>query len=579
MHSAWLVVLTFCATVLAQSGSIEDYINSEAPISKANLLANIGPNGSRSSGAKAGLVIASPSTSDPDYLFTWTRDSALVFKSLIDQYTLSEDTSSSLRSSIDDYVAAQTVLQQLTNPSGTVSTGGLGEPKFNINLTTFTDGWGRPQRDGPGLRAIALITYANWLIDNSNASYVTNTLWPVIKLDLDYTAKYWNQSGFDLWEEVSSRSFFTTAAQHRSLRQGVTLASKIGQTSVISEYTTQANNLLCFLQSYWNPTDNYVTSNTGGGRSGKDANSVLASIHSFDASAGCDARTFQPCSDKALANHKVYVDAFRTIYSINNATADNKAVATGRYPEDVYYDGQPWYLATAAAAEQLYNALTVWTAQESLEVTSTSLAFFCQFSSSVQTGTYAASSSTFTTLTTAIKAYADGFILVNAKYTPADGSLAEQFHKDDGHPLSAKHLTWSYPATLTAFAARKGVVPAGWGAKDLAVPSVCESNLGPQVTMSFNLIASTVKNEKISIVGSIDALSNWSPDDAHTLKSSPYLLNYSIWNINLKIPASTRFEYKFIRKVNGTLTAWESDPNRSYETPAKGIKVLVQNWR
>ncbi len=34
---------------------------------------------------EAGLVIASPSTTNPDYLFTWTRDSALVFKTIIDQ--------------------------------------------------------------------------------------------------------------------------------------------------------------------------------------------------------------------------------------------------------------------------------------------------------------------------------------------------------------------------------------------------------------------------------------------------------------------------------------------------------------
>lgn len=52
------------------------------------------------------------------------------------------------------------------------------------------------------------------------------------------------------------------------------------------------------MQSYWNAGGGYVTANTGGGRSGKDANTVLASIHTFDKAAGCDAATFQPCSDK-----------------------------------------------------------------------------------------------------------------------------------------------------------------------------------------------------------------------------------------------------------------------------------------
>jgi glucoamylase len=98
------------------------------------------------------------------------------------------------------------------------------------------------------LRSTALITYANWLLANDNASYVTSTLWPIVKRDLDYVATYWNQSTFDLWEEVSSSSFFTSAVQHRSLREGASLATEIGQSSGVGEWTTQANNILCFLQ-------------------------------------------------------------------------------------------------------------------------------------------------------------------------------------------------------------------------------------------------------------------------------------------------------------------------------------------
>lgn len=52
---------------------------------------------------------------------------------------------------------------------------------------------------------------------------------------------------FDLWEEVAGRSFFTTSSQHRALREGVTLAKRIGQTSSVAGYSTQAGNVLCFL--------------------------------------------------------------------------------------------------------------------------------------------------------------------------------------------------------------------------------------------------------------------------------------------------------------------------------------------
>lgn len=74
-------------------------------------------------------------------------------------------------------------------------------------------------------------------------------------------------------------------------------------------------------------------------RSNVDANTVLASIHTFDADAGCDPVTYQPCSDKALSNLKVYVDSFRDVYSINSGIPSGDAVATGRYPEDVYQGG------------------------------------------------------------------------------------------------------------------------------------------------------------------------------------------------------------------------------------------------
>ena len=50
---------------------------------------------------------------------------------------------------------------------------------------------GRPQRDGPPLRAIALLGYAQWLIDNGYESTANDILWPVIRNDLEYSAQYW----------------------------------------------------------------------------------------------------------------------------------------------------------------------------------------------------------------------------------------------------------------------------------------------------------------------------------------------------------------------------------------------------
>ncbi|KAH8114418.1 glucoamylase [Phellopilus nigrolimitatus] len=559
--------------------TVETYVSSESTIAKAGVLANIGPDGEKDQGAHAGVVVASPSTTDPNYVYSWTRDSSLVFKMLIDQYTTGIDTS--LRGHIDAFVSAEATLQQISNPSGSVSTGGLGEPKFNIDLSAFTGPWGRPQRDGPALRATALVTYANWLIDNSNTTFVSSTLWPMIKLDLDYVSLNWNLSTFDLWEEIDSSSLFTSAVQHRSLREGISLASSLGQSSAISSYATQADNILCFMQSFWHSAGSspYMTANTGGGRSGIDVNSVLTSIHIFDPDAGCDSNTFQPCSDKALANLLTYIESFRSVYGLNTGLANDTALATGRYPEDVYMGGNPWYLATFAVAEQLYDALQVWSSEYSLSVTSLSQPFFALFNSSITAGTYPSSSSTYSSLTAAVKTYADSYIALAANYTPSDGGLAEQYGKDDGKPLSAVDLTWSYASAITAFQARNGTNArfASWGAKGLSVPAICATEgggNGQMVQVTFNVDAETVTGESIYLTGSANALAEWSTDDALSMSST----NYPKWSVTISLPSNSIVQYKYIRKNSGSVT-WEADPNNQFTTPASGMLMLSDSWR
>ena len=291
-------------------------------------------------------------------------------------------------------------------------------------------------------RATALVAYARWLIANGYASTVDSILWPIISNDLSYVEGNWNRTGFDLWEEVDGSSFFTTAVQHRALVEGALLASQIGKSC--PGCISQAPQVLCLLQSFWN--GQYVVSNinSNDGRTGKDVNSILGSIHTFDpAATSCDVPTFQPCSDRVLANHKVVTDSFRSMYMINSNRSEGTAVAVGRYPEDVYQGGNPWYLSTVAAAELLYDALYQWNKIGYITITATSLDFFRDVSPSVTTGTYSPSSPTYTALMDTIKAYADGYMQVFEEYTPVGGALAEQYSKEDGTPLSAVNLTWS----------------------------------------------------------------------------------------------------------------------------------------
>ena len=273
--------------------------------------------------------------------YTWTRDAALTLKILVDTF-IAGDTN--LESEIESYIYAQARLQTLSNPSGDLSNGaGLGEPKFEVDGIAFTGSWGRPQRDGPALRATALTAYSQHLISAGDNLMVSSTIWPILSNDLSYVAQYWNQTTFDLWEEVQGSSFFATAVQHRALVEGAALAQQIGESCPGCK--AQAPAISCLLQDYWNGEHILANINEDSGRSAIDVNTILGSIRTFDPNGTCEDTVFQPCSARALANHKVIVDSFRTEFEINQGTAEGSAVAVGRYPEDVYKGGNPWQVA------------------------------------------------------------------------------------------------------------------------------------------------------------------------------------------------------------------------------------------
>jgi glucoamylase len=325
-----------------------------------------------------------------------------------------------------------------------------------------------------------------------------------------------------------------------------------------------------------------------------------------------------------LANHKVVTDSFRSIYTLNSGIPEGTAVSVGRYPEDTYQGGNPWYLNTLAAAELLYDALYQWNRIGSITVTSTSLAFFKDFDSSIAVGTYASSTSTYTTLYDAISTYADGYVNIVGTYVQANGSLSEQFNRDNGVPLSAYDLTWSYAALLTAAARRAAVVPYSWGeASASSVPAVCSAtsavgtystastgswpaNQTPAtgvgsisttttstvsttktastptaVAVTFDELVTTTFGETIKIAGDVASLGDWDTDDAIALSAADYTSSNPLWDGTISFAPGTVIEYKYINVASNGDVTWEADPNHTYTVPATGATaVTVSNtWQ
>ncbi|KAK4042294.1 1, 4-alpha-D-glucan glucohydrolase [Parachaetomium inaequale] len=579
------------AASLSRGLTVEEFIAAERAIALQGVLDNIGPNGTQVPGAGPGIVIASPSKTDPNYFYTWSRDAALTLKTLVDEFIAGE---TALRVYIEDYIRSQAILQTVTNPSGTLLPAGtgLGEPKYNADGSRFNGNWGRPQRDGPALRATALITYANYLVAHGEAERVKTAVWPVIANDLSYVGQYWNSTGFDLWEEVSGSSFFTTQAQYRSLVEGAALASSLG---VSCTGCSQAPEVLCFLNTFWN--GQYFTANINGptGRSGIDANVMLGAISVFDVAAPCDSPSLQPCHSRQLANFKVFVDTFRnaSLYPINAGIAATGGVALGRYPEDTYYNGNPWYLITLGAAEFLYDAVAQWTHQGSITVDATSLPFFRALYSNAKATTYkrCKKSGPFRKIADAALAYADSFVAVAQKYTPADGALAEQFTKTTGDPLSARRLTWSFAAFVSMAARRAGHFPPSWipSSSAAATPplSTCPAPSPPQGTYApataagapnittgclstvlFAVNASTYYGENVYLAGNSTGLGAWSVDNAQPLMSSNYTAERPLWFAQLALEAGETVSYKYVRQQDcGRDWIWET-VNRTLVVPA-----------
>jgi glucoamylase len=368
---------------------------------------------------RPGMVVASPSRSQPDYYFDWVRDTALTYRALIDYYELKKD--QKIKKMIFTWIDAEAYRQN--QPTFT----GLGEPKYFIDGSGYTGGWGRPQNDGPALRAISMIKFAKILLKEGYQDYVIKFLYhgiipadSVIKKDLEYVAHKWKGPSFDLWEEEMGMHFYTLLAQHTALQEGSALAKELGDYGASEFYLEQSKLIGKFLKEKFiddtvgiKVTVDRVNGGLGYKNSHLDVAPLLGLIHTSP---------FQKLFSMKSSSVRKYVDklttTFNNMYLINKTYAD-LGISLGRYPEDRYdgYEttgvGNPWFLSTLALAEyyclsRLENKNIKW---DHLIENQFSRVLF---------------------------------------HSNRKGSLSEQFNHQTGHMQGANELTWSHNAFMTA---------------------------------------------------------------------------------------------------------------------------------
>ncbi|WVQ75024.1 hypothetical protein IAR50_004633 [Cryptococcus sp. DSM 104548] len=502
LGAAWLYIdpsARWCSTRVAIHEA-EDWVYDVEleHLLEKRILENIGPVVS----AGDGLVIASPSQgqgAEPDYYYTWTRDSALTFSSLIPDFYSTNSTDSPtdgpdvlLREPIfRAYVESQSRLQAVSNPSGDLMTGGLNEPKFNVNGSAFNGNWGRPQRDGPALRAIMILKYANFLLDRgypADTQYLRQWIYdprrqravgPVLKNDLEEVAHGWCKRGFDLWEEVDGYHLFNLLVSRRALLEGQALASRLGDKAAASYYGLQAQHIGDSLPQFWEAEKLYWKSSlasltpsaqedighvaTFPQRGWLDCSLPLSIIHARSQILPSDP-IFAPSDPDVLASLRAFALSFEGVYRVNGQKKWTESWNLGRYREDVY-DGQgtskgnPWYLCTYSFAQSLHLAYEELSQIGSITVTKNSQTFWDDVVQSLEVSVgdeWKKGDWAYDTAMRELLDLGDRYLSRGRYVMRANGDrMSEQFGRDNFRATGARDLTWSYASLLQAIRLRR----------------------------------------------------------------------------------------------------------------------------
>ncbi|RKP28990.1 Six-hairpin glycosidase [Metschnikowia bicuspidata] len=421
-----------------------------------------------------GVVIASPLRTRPNYFYNWIRDSALVMRTLIVQ--LDEDTTGNfafLKTIIENYIEESYHLQRLPNRSGMFDDSqrsGLGEPKFMADGKTFDDDWGRPQSDGPGLRAVTIIDYLH-LLERHNETLSSNFLGnstfvyhEIVKPDLDYVIAHWAAEAFDLWEEINALHFFNSLTMLRALVEGRRFATEVGESDAfidaLSTTFDSLKSLVTDASTGFAPETLLHIVETPkfkqlGIRGGLDAATLLAALHSHEIGRPETETIPFDVDDHRILNTLLYmVSDMKYRYPINNVNSliqQNGGVGLGRYPEDLYdgygtSEGNPWFIATASAAEvALYR-------KQDLVISANNRKFFATFCGAWidqmapdDSKTLAYGSQEYSQVISAMFSYANNFLKVVMSHVDTNNHrMLEQFNKYTGYMQGAEDLTWSY---------------------------------------------------------------------------------------------------------------------------------------
>jgi glucoamylase len=143
-----------------------------------------------------------------------------------------------------------------------------------------------------------------------------------------------------------------------------------------------------------------------------------------------DAAQFSVTDKRVLATAQALRAAFKAQYAVNGRPGE-PGVAIGRYPEDSYYGGNPWFLITAGFAQLDYMAGSEFARRGDMPIDSEDLAFFRELLDPADQDLLHAGSTVkkseplFGKLISGLRAQGDSYLAEVRAHAGADGSLSE----------------------------------------------------------------------------------------------------------------------------------------------------------
>ena len=396
-----------------------------------------------------GAVVASPVPAsydpDPDYFFHWYRDSAIVIDALrlvhaagqagdegprlFGEFVASAPRSTQLdgrrlaaasgewrpRVAADfvQFLRPDTELQRVHGEAVAAET------RVNADGTLDISNWGRPQNDGPALRALAVLRWLRAVAlddcpeDDVRRAAARRSALYARALARAVLRHLGGGAGAALLHPARRRA---GARRRRRMARGARV-----RKPRLAGCRAESQAIRDTLDGYWLTDRGYYRSRTleSGEPSAKelDIAVILAALQASD-----DCPTHSVRDPRIHATLGVLDSVFEADYPINHGRPAARGPALGRYRADRYYSGGAYYFATLAAAELCFRAARVNGGRG------------------------------------ALLARGDRYLETVRAFTPESGDMSEQFDQRTGEQTSAKHLAWSYAAFISCAAARRAAV-------------------------------------------------------------------------------------------------------------------------